>query len=425
MRILYFHQFFRLPEQGGGVRSYELARRWVKEGHEVTVITSDMWGDSTEPWRSEVEGIEVRWLPVNYHQTMTMADRLRSFFEFMYRASVEAHSVPRCDVVLATSTPLTIAIPGAYAARRHKARFAFEVRDLWPEVPIALGALSFAPMRWAARLLERFAYRQSDHVVALSPGMAAGVAHGGVEPTDISIIPNSSDRDMFDVGADEVEAFLSARPFLRGGPLLIYTGTFGDVNNSLWLVQVMIELVELHNDVQLLFIGFGSQEEEIRSLATRHGLLGERIHIEGYVPKADIAAALSAAAISFSTVADVPELEHNSANKVFEAFASGTPIAINHGGWLADLLKDSGAGIVLPRDPASAARQLRDLLGDKAALSLAGAASNNLGRHFDRDVHAAHYLAIMSELVANGRAEGRDLVAMELDSSPLGQRPLR
>ncbi len=418
MRIMYIHQFFRLPEQGGGIRSYELARRWVDEGHEVTVITSDMWGDKTEPWRSTVSGVDVIWLPVSYHQTMSLTARLRSFFGFMYQTAVAARTVPRCDIVLATSTPLTVAIPGAYAARRHKAKFAFEVRDLWPEVPIALGSLSFAPMRWAARALERFAYWRADHIVALSPGMAAGVAAEGVDPADISVIPNSSDLEVFTVDASVPRAFIAERPHLGSGPLLIYTGTFGEVNNAAWLVDVMAELVHHSPDAQLLLVGFGSQEDQIRARAKDLGLLDSRIHIEGYVPKREIAAALAAADVTFSTVADIAELEHNSANKVFDAFAAGTTMAINHGGWLADLLTETGAGLVLSRDPSTAAAQLHEHLADPAALTLSAKAAAELGRHFDRDWHASNYLEIMNELAQRGRAAGRDLVEHGPAGSP-------
>lgn len=415
MRITYLHQFFRLPSQGGGIRSYEMARRWAAEGHDVTIITSDMTGERTQIERSTIDGIGVIWLPVAYHQTMNIRARLKSFFGYMIQAGRVAAHEPESDVVLATSTPLTVALPGAYLARRHRAKFVFEVRDLWPEVPIALGALPSAPMRWAARLLERFAYWRADHIVALSPGMAAGVAAAGVESAAISIIPNSADCELFNVPPSAAEQFRAERPHLGHGPLLVYTGTFGAVNDACWLVELMAAVSRIDNHVQLLMIGFGSQEDDIRALAERHGLLARNVHIEGYMSKREIAATLAAADVSFSTVADVPELDHNSANKVFDAFAAGTAVGINHGGWLAELLEGSGAGLQLPRDPAKAAENLCDLLSDHAAMASMRKASSELGRRFDRNWHAAQYLEIMSDLTATGRAEARDLVAVGPD----------
>ena len=138
MRILYLHQYFNTPDMTGGTRSYEMALRLVRAGHEVHMITSERTpGIDRRGWRVEdVHGITVHWLPVRYSNRMTFARRLVAFAEFAWGAGRRAASLDT-DLVFATSTPLTIALPGVYAARHHRIPMVLEVRDLWPTVPIA------------------------------------------------------------------------------------------------------------------------------------------------------------------------------------------------------------------------------------------------------------------------------------------------
>ena len=154
MRITYLHQYFNTSSMPGGTRSYEMARRLVAMGHEVNIITSWRTPDNRKDWFVTNEsGAQVHWLPVNYSNHMSYNERIKSFIKFAWFAARKAASLPT-DVVFATSTPLTIALPGAYAARRLQVPMVFEVRDLWPELPIAIGALKNPVMRWMATARE-------------------------------------------------------------------------------------------------------------------------------------------------------------------------------------------------------------------------------------------------------------------------------
>ena len=127
--------------------------------------------------------------------------RLAAFAQFAWRAS-EAAAAIESDVVFATSGPLSIAIPGAYASWRRSAPLVFEVRDLWPEGAIQLGVLRNPISKAAARWLERFAYERSRRIVALSPGMREGIMKCGVPGEKITVIPNAADLDLFHPGVD-------------------------------------------------------------------------------------------------------------------------------------------------------------------------------------------------------------------------------
>ena len=92
----------------------------------------------------------------------------------------------------------------------------FEVRDLWPELPIAMGTLKSWPLIRAAQWLERFAYRNAAQIVALSPGMKAGVVRSGYEAGRVHVIPNSADLDLFDVPAEKGAEFSRRAPLVGG-----------------------------------------------------------------------------------------------------------------------------------------------------------------------------------------------------------------
>lgn len=142
MKILYLHQYFTTPSMAGGTRSYEMARRLVAWGHEVHMITTDREGifDPKQKWyETDEAGIHVHWTPIPYSNKMSYGQRIKAFFAFSWRAARKAAKIGG-DVVFATSTPLTIAIPGVYASKRLKIPMVFEVRDLWPELPIAIGS---------------------------------------------------------------------------------------------------------------------------------------------------------------------------------------------------------------------------------------------------------------------------------------------
>ncbi len=393
MRIVYIHQYYCNPRMAGGIRSYEQARRLVERGHTVHVITTDITGGKRR--QTDDDGIQVHWYPVPYSNEMSYARRIRAFAEFMVLATAKAAGL-RADLVFATSTPLTVAVPGVLAARLRRVPFVFEVRDLWPEIPIEMGALRNPLARRLANGLAAFAYRNATEVVALSPGMAAGVA---ARRPDVrtTVIPNAADLDMFAVAPAAVQRFRAAHRWLGDRPLIVYTGALGAVNGVDYLVHAARRMRELDPDVQVLIVGHGREWEPTRQLAARHGLLDDTVHMWAKVPKAELPVILGAATMSTSMVRPIRALWDNSANKFFDALAASRPIAINYGGWQSDLLRESGAGLVLdPYDADDAGKQLAGHARDEEWLSRARAAAHRLAvEQFSRDLLFERFEAVL------------------------------
>jgi glycosyltransferase involved in cell wall biosynthesis len=202
----------------------------------------------------------------------------------------------------------------------------------------------------------------------------------------------------------EGERFRASHAWLGERPLVLYAGTLGKVNAVSDLVKIAAEIRRESPEVRFLVVGDGADREAVASLAAQLGVLGQNFFLLPSVAKEAMPALLAASTITTSLVADIPALAGNSANKVFDGFAAGRPVALNAAGSLGDLLRQTGAGIVLSRDPKVAASQLTDFLADPQALARARDASARLSREaFGRDVLFVEFERAIEEAHREGR----------------------
>lgn len=358
MRITYLHQYFNTPTMSGSTRSYEMARRLVDMGHEVNLITTRRDSSTESGWCvTDEAGIRVHWISIPYSNQMGFSRRIWAFLKFAIHAAQRASGIPS-DLIFATSTPLTIALPAVWTSWRRHVPMVLEIRDLWPEVPIAMGALNNPIFRLAAKFLEKLAYYKSSAIIALSPDMKKGIVRTGYPDEQVFIIPNGSDLDLLETSPKAREGFRIDHQIPLDRILMVYAGTLGKVNAVGYLVELAKEMAN-DNRFYILIIGEGAEYDLILAAAISAGCLNNNLKIIGPVPKSEMKRVLSSSDITVSTVLPVKELEANSANKVFDGMAAGNCIAINHGGWLDKLIKETGSGMVLSQNPQMAASELR------------------------------------------------------------------
>ncbi len=378
MKVTYIHQYFSTTEMSGSVRSYEIAKQLVIKGHEVNMITSDRRASDSTDWYKTVEnGINVYWVPVQYSNHSSFFQRIKAFIEFSVKASFKAASF-ETDIVFASSTPLSIGVPGLYASYRQSAPLVFEVRDLWPTVPISLGIIKNPILIWALKKFESFVYTQSEAVIALSPGMKIGVVDSGYAEERVAIIPNFSDIDLF--------AMSSNKSWSSNGPLIVYTGAFGVVNGLKFLIELAKELKAINSNVNILLVGEGREFDFISHLAKEYNVLNNNLFIQKPISKSELPQLLSMASMSCNIVINNKEVWNNSANKFFDGLASGTPMLINSGGWQADLIQSYNAGIsTYGLTLQESAKKVNELLNDKAWIDKVGNNALNLAKkNFDK-----------------------------------------
>lgn len=403
MRVTYVHQYFNTPDQGGGTRSYEIGRRLVKMGHQVRMITTSR-ESGFGGWRVfTVEGIEVHELGVPYSNHMGNLRRIVAFLHFAVMASLRVTRLPT-DVIFATSTPLTVAIPGIIGSTLRRRPLVFEVRDLWPDVPIALGALKSPGTKWLARALERLVYARARHIVALAPGMREDIVAKGVDQAKVSVIPNGCDLDVFKPDPTARAQVNAWQPTLGEGPLVVFTGTIGRANGLGYLVDVATHMKAIAPDVRFVVVGDGADRGRVEEQARMAGVLGSSMFFVGRVPKPVVAKWINASDVVVCLFTG-PRVVWKDAvqNKFFDALAAGKPTASNFEGFQSIVARDADVGIILdPVCTKRASRQLVDLLNNSGWLERVGSRSEVLARtRFNRDELARELECALVKVVAS------------------------
>ena len=407
MRVLYLHQFFATRDSSLGlIRSYEFARRLVEQGHQVTMVTSSSRLPEEYDRRvfvqGEVDGIRVRSMRVRYSNYMGHLRRIGSFVLFTIGATWLAVTAGKHDVAFATSTPLTVGIPGWIAAALTRTPFVFEVRDLWPEAAIQMGALKRGSVvARLAKALERFLYRRAVSVIALSPGMAEGVVAEGIDPTRVHMIPNCSDLDLFHPGPKD--ASLVERFGLTGRFVVGYAGAVGPTNALEDNVPEAARTLASRgrSDVIFLLAGEGKSTPE---LARRTRDL-DNVRMIGAQPKRNVPAITRTADLLLTIFADVPILATNSPNKFFDALASGRPVLVNQDGWMRELVESNDAGVYVPAgDGVAMADAIQALADDPERVARQGRNARLLAeREFGRDEQAQRFIDVLEAAAAPRR----------------------
>jgi glycosyltransferase involved in cell wall biosynthesis len=402
MRLLYVHQHFSTPDGTVGNRSWAFARAAIARGHQVTMLCGGYLGGSTGlagPFvrgvrQGRVDGIDVVEIAAPAGNAQSLAARAGNFARFALAAAWRAMRAP-ADLVYATSTPLTVAIP-ALAARAFGTPYVFEVRDLWPELPVAMGVVRSPAAIAALSALEWAAYRGARAVVALSDGMAAGVARRGIAAERIAVIPNGCDLDLFAPTAP------AHAPWLAPGEVAaIYAGAHGRANGLDHLLDVAAHLQG--TPVRLLLAGDGSEKPRLLARARAEGLLN--LTFLDPAPRRAMPALFAACGIGVQSLADVPAFgEGTSPNKLMDYLAAGLPVAITYDGWASRLLAGAGAGIAPPREPGAFAAALVALAADSTRRAAMGAAARQLAEtRFDRARLADRFVAVIEAAAAGER----------------------
>jgi glycosyltransferase involved in cell wall biosynthesis len=396
MRILYFHQHFCTPKGASGTRSYEFARALVARGHQVTMVcgTNQIASAGLPPpaagaggvARGAVDGIDVIALPVAYSNRDGIAKRVLLFARFALRSAAIALREP-CDLVFATSTPLTAAIPGIFAKWFRRKPFVFEVRDLWPELPRALGMKN--PFLLAVmRLLEWLAYHAADALVGLSPGIVEGIRRRAPAKTLVVMVPNGCDLELFSPAR---RGKITAPGVAEGDFVAGFTGAHGAANGLDAALDAAAVLKRRGAArVKLLFVGDGNRKDALVERARREGL--DNCVFLPPVPKTELAALTASFDCGLMLLKNIPAFYHGtSPNKFFDYIAAGIPVLNNYPGWLAGLIGSAGCGEVVPPDsPEQFADALLRLAGspdDNA--SMRAAARALAARDFAREKLAA------------------------------------
>ena len=326
-KVLYVHQYFKTPSEGGGIRSYHLAKSLVQKGIEVVMITSH---NAPTYLQKNVEGIQVHYLPVPYSNHLSFTRRIVAFLRFILKSIYLIHKVKQVDLCYVMTTPLSTGVIALYARYIKRIPYVFEIGDLWPSVPVQMGVIKNKVLVSVLFSFEKLVYRQAKAIVALSPAIADYI-QSLVPQKKISCIPNIASTTYFDTYTEEGGCF-------RIG----YFGTAGMANKLVFLLAAAkaakVASLHVHFDVmaegaELTFI----KEEKERMNLTN-------LSFYEYGSKQKVKERLSLCQAIYISFADVPMLATGSPNKLFDGLSAGKLIIINFEGWIKTLIEEHQCG---------------------------------------------------------------------------------
>jgi len=411
VRILFLSHYFPPEVNAPASRTFEHCREWVRQGHEVTVVTCApnhprgivYEGYRNRLWqREERGGIRVVRLWTYLAANEGFAKRTLNYVSYMISAVLAAPWLPRADVVVTTSPQFFNGLAGYFVSRLKRAPWALEIRDLWPESILSVGAIKNARIIRALEWLERFAYRKADVIVPVTDAFKRYMVERGVPAEKIHVIKNGVDLDFYR-GAEGPNP-LAVELGLEGKFVAAYVGTHG-MAHHLETVLEAAERLRPRRDVVFLMAGDGAERD--RLLAKKEAMGLENVLMLAQQPKGRMPEIWALTGASLVLLKKSDTFKTVIPSKIFESMAMKRPIVLGVEGESRELVGSAGAGLfVEPENAAQLAEAVVRLADDPALCRRLGESGRAfVEQHFDRRVLAGRYAAVLGALV-----QGRGVV---------------
>jgi glycosyltransferase involved in cell wall biosynthesis len=367
LKALIFHQYFGTSQDaGGGTRTYELGRRMVQRGDSVTIVTGNasyflgkkashrkgLWS------RENVEGIDVVRVHIPLGGSHSILPRIIGFLWFIPVGLLAGLLAERPEVVVATSTPLTIGIPGYLLSRLRRVPFVLELRDLWPDCVVAWNVVKSKVLIRAGYWLERFLYRKAQRILAVTDGIREELIRKGIDPGKISVITNASDIELFTPNGSSVDLEALAQ-VPSDAFVCIHSGSLGFAN----CVDFLLDVAETLRDapsIHFIILGAGPQKARLVAEAARREL--HAVHFLDAVPKVEVPAFLRSVNLGIAAFRPSSLTYIFLPNKFFDYLACGLPVMVNFEGEARAYLEAANAGLyAAPNDVPACAQTIKDL----------------------------------------------------------------
>ena len=344
--------------------------------------------------RLSIDGIRVVCLGVDYQQRMGFARRVAAFLAFTLLAMATVCLLRRYDVLLVSSTPLTVGLVALASRYVRRIPYVFEVRDLWPESPYQAGFLRSRALFRISTVFEEWFYRESAAVCAISQKMCERLIERGLPRRKVHFLPTGVSMAEFEKPPDE--AFRRAHD-LSGRWVAVYVGSHGRISGLEYLVRAA-EHLKKDQDIRIVLIGDGSEKPRLRAEAERRGVAGRTLLMLEPVPRGQVPGILMAADAMLMINSPLPGMQYLMTNKFFDYLAGGRPIVTNVRAELTDWILKTGCGeLADPNDPGDLARVLRRLRADPQRAGQMGLRGRELARRrFDREELSRRWEAVLA-----------------------------
>jgi len=388
------------PDMPGGTRHFDLALELVKKGHDVTIFASGFNHASRnyskinpdEKMKVEVyDGVRFVWI-----NTFPYAGndwrRVVNMISYGWRVLGCDRGLPKPDAIIGSSMHPFAALAGWWLARRHKARFVFEVRDLWPQTAVDMGAIKEGSL--LAKLLygwEKFLYKRAEKIIVLLPYAKEYIVGRGANPEKIFWLPNGVNLDRFDhpspldPGSEVGKAFEEYSDKFK----VIYSGAHGQANGLEVIVQAGSIIQDEGLGIHFFFIGDGPEKNNLIQKANGIGL--NNVSFLPPVSKAQVPNLLARADLLVHTIKKVDVLRYGmSPNKMYDYLASAKPIVTSIEARNNPVIEANAGIAVEPENPKALAEAIIEIynMPEKKRKEL-----GMNGRHYIEQYHSTKILA--------------------------------
>ena len=384
MNIVYIHQYFNTPEKGGPLRSYYIAKKMVEKGHKVLLITSH--NNNTEI-KKTIEGIDVVYLPCHYQQSFSFYKRVKSFFQFYLATLSFLKNISTPDLVYATSTPLTVGLIALRYKNKTNTPYIFEIRDLWPKVPIDLGYIKMPFIISVLYKLEHSIYTEASHIISLSPNTSFYLKELGFEK-QVTFVPNMSNNNYFN------------KNNIKNTPFTIsYIGSFGEANHLGYLFQIIELVLTTNTPIKFNLVGEGLHFEKFKTKYENYS----NCSFHKSKNTAFVKSILDNSDATYTSFLNHKSLEGNSPNKFFDSLASGKLSIVNTKGWLKEIVEKENCGFYHnPESPEEFLEKITPYLEDSQKLQTAKVNARKIAEEqFSIDVLTNKIIEILFTLDGN------------------------
>lgn len=413
MKILFLTENFPPETNAAATRVYERALYWVRDGHEVTVLTSApnfpegrLFAGYENRWRQveTIDGIRVVRVKTFIARNAGIALRTLDFISFMVTAFVAGLFERRPDVIAATSPQFFAAVGGWMLGACRRRPFVFELGDLWPASIVAVGALRPSlPLRLVEKL-ELFLYRRSAAVAALTEAFRRNLIGRGIDPAKIRVVRNGVDIGRY--GRRPRNETLAGEWNLSGKFVVGYVGTHG-MAHALQNAVAAADLLKDDDDIRFLFAGAGAAREALIDDAKRRGLTN--VVFMPMQPKERMPDVWSLCDVALIHLKNEQTFAEVIPSKIFEAMAMGLPllIAAPPGEGTAIVEREQAGIAVAAEDPEALADAVRRMKNDPASTGTFADRSRDAAPRYSRETQANEMIEVFRAAI-DGRPAAPD-----------------
>ncbi|KJS19011.1 MAG: hypothetical protein VR78_03860 [Hoeflea sp. BRH_c9] len=404
MRILLLSDNYPPESNAGALRSAAHAQVWAARGHDVTVVTCFpnfpegklFAGYRQRPYsKTVINGVTVIRVPTLIFPNAGTFKRIIDFISFMMAATLAGWLVRRPDVVIATSPQFFAAAAGWMVAAVRRRPFVFELRDLWPDSVVAVGALANSRLLGPIRALEHFLYRRATAIVCVTNAFRAHLVEHGIDPAKVSVVRNGADITKFSGGDGSA---IRAAHGLEGKTIVSYIGTIGMAHGLGLLLDAAEKLRAKSPDIVFLILGTGAERDQLRDQAAKRGL--SNIVFVDRVSHEEVINYWRASDMTLVMLRDSPLFRTVIPSKIFEAMATGTPIVTNVKGEIEELLRPLQTAVfVEPGNADALAETIAGLSANEELRVRISAAGVRHAPLFDRTAQATLMLEELERIV--------------------------